>query len=100
MSKPTIKIDLRDLTQAHLDECAPALGTCSNAAPCIIGTLMTRDERNYRLFASVVSLKKEGVLEIPDDQYVDAIAMQAAFDQSRWDDLVAIADKYIKKEVA
>ena len=100
MTTPKIKIDLRDLTQAHLDECAPVLGSCSNSAPCIIGTLMTPDERNYRPLASVGSLRREDILEIPDEQVEDAMRMQWAFDQSRWDDLLVIANKYVKKEAA
>lgn len=100
MSKPKIKIDLRDLTQAHLDECAPVLGQCYNTAPCIIGTLMTLEERQYRPCGSVLTLRSDGILEIPDDQLKDAVDLQRAFDQSRWDVLVAIADKYINKEAA
>lgn len=100
MTTPKIKIDLRDLTQAHLDECAPALGQCYNTAPCIIGTLMTPDERNYRPCGSVLTLRSDGILEIPDEQIEDAMRMQWAFDQSRWDDLLVIAHKYINKEAA
>lgn len=100
MSKPKIKIDLRDLTQAHLDACAPVLGQCFNTAPCIIGTLMTPDERSYRPCGSVLTLRSDGILEIPDEQVEDAMDMQRAFDQSRWDDLIAIANKYINKEAA
>jgi len=100
MSEVKIKIDLRDLTQAHFDECAPVLGHSHNTAPCIIGTLMTPDERNYRPFASVLTLKSDGILEIPEDQISDALDLQRAFDQSRWDDLVRIAGKYMNKEAA
>jgi len=38
-------IDLNNLTQAHVDEAAPHIGKCTYSAPCIIGALMTPEER-------------------------------------------------------
>lgn len=40
-----IKLDLRNLTQAHIEEARPNEGRCSYSSPCIIGALMTPEER-------------------------------------------------------
>lgn len=40
-----IKLDLRDLTQAHIDEAMPKIGSCTYQAPCIIGTLIPPEQR-------------------------------------------------------
>lgn len=93
-----IKIDLRDLTPEHLEECRPHLGACHYTAPCIIGTLMKPGERHDNPYIGIDCLLRSGRVHMPEDQQEDALKMQTAFDSSRWNDVVAIASKYMKEK--
>lgn len=97
-----VKLDLRNLTQAHIDEALPKIGQCKYAAPCIIGTLMPEDVRErfdntdenglmaglvgasgYQLDQNPVigELVSQDLVEFPDDRQRDlASELQMAFD--------------------
>ena len=82
----TISINLDDLTQEHIDRCAPFIGECEYDAPCIIGTLMpfeAADQIRAREFddESIDYLVKKGAVIIPAEQEVEAKALQSAFDR-------------------
>lgn len=98
----TIRIDLRDLTEAHLAECLPHIGQCRYSEPCIIGTLIPADER-ARLDPEdgsdgIEELVRRGVIEIPNSQLEDAAFMQARFDGGDLDDVVRAARRWIARE--
>lgn len=83
----TIKINLLDLTEAHLKEALPHLGACHYASPCIIGTLIPVEHRerldNHGEFGSpmINQLVKEGVVEFADERQARIAAnMQTRFD--------------------
>jgi hypothetical protein len=95
-----IKIDLKDLTQAHFDAALPHLGACRYASPCIIGTLIPEDQRadldkkGEHGNPTVRELIREGLLELPDGQFNVAVRLQSAFDngeaqdfQDAWDEM-------------
>lgn len=104
-----IKIDLRDLTQAHLDEAVPHMGKCSYASPCIIGSLIpvehreAFDNRNRELKEhGILSQPTVGILahakliEFADPEQQDAAAeLQEYFDNDREDNLVGAAQIWI-----
>jgi hypothetical protein len=106
MSDIKIKIDLNNLTRAHLDECVSHLGACQYDAPCIIGTLMSPADRRRLAFEVAGTLEDEiaalvsaGLITIPAEQLKDAKALQKAFDESYWSDLVSVASKYIRDDL-
>ncbi len=84
-----VRIDLRNLTQAHVALAMDGLGLYLYSSPCIIGTLMTPEER-ARLDSDenredeevldVAELSERGLLEMPDDQLYSAIVLQNAYD--------------------
>jgi len=90
MASEPIKIDLRDLTDAHVAQALPHLGKCSYSAPCIIGTLLTQDARERFDKSSIIGLSsavggliEDGLLTLPDEQRVLATALQRAFDSGK-----------------
>lgn len=95
----SIQIDLRQLTQEHLNQCEPHAGRCHYAAPCIIGTLVPEDQRanldEPTGFASIDSLVDDSYLTIPEDQIDAAIELQAAFDLGDWDQVRELARPWI-----
>ena len=76
----TIRIDLNDLTQAHVNECAPYLGKCSYDAPCIIGTLLPVEVRKEFGGMSIYSLIVGGWVSAPKEQENEIEELQGAFD--------------------
>ena len=99
-----VKLDLNDLTQAHLDECRPHCGWgCTYDAPCIIGTLIPKDVREDPAMPQHSGINggriQKFVRTIPE-QMPDLVALQDAFDSGDWDRLVAVASKYVKELVA
>lgn len=73
----TISINLDDLTQEHIDRCAPHIGECRYDAPCIIGTL---SEDLGPIASSIDVLVGMGRVSMPDEQREEAHALQCAFD--------------------
>jgi len=55
-----IKLDLTQLTQAHIDRAMPHREQCAYSAPCLIGTLMTEQDLAW--------LKKQEIEEVWADQ--------------------------------
>ena len=94
-----IGIDLNNLTQAHLDEAKPHMGKCRYSSPCIIGALLTPSHRDYLDSdgddQSVGVLQYKGFVRVPDDQLLDAIHLQTAFDDRDWSKVEEIAHKYV-----
>lgn len=78
MSKP-IKIDLRNLTLQHMVQADQGDDSCDYADPCIIGTLMTPEEREM-WDDTIESLLEQGHVEMPEDQHKDAALLQKYFD--------------------
>ena len=79
-----IKIDLCDLTEAHLEEALPHMGACSYASPCIIGTLMPKRKRkgfDCSGGISIEALLDEEQVSLPKGQAKLAIRLQSAFDK-------------------
>ena len=99
-----IKIDLRDLTQEHLDEAFKNLGQCDYAAPCIIGVLMDESDR-FRINEALSGqyqdgltyLVLDGLVSIPPDQLIDAQYMQDQFDRRNWYAVTSAAYRYMKR---
>lgn len=77
-----IKIDLCDLTEAHLEEALPHMGACKYASPCIIGTLMPKNKAASldRDNTNIAALIAEGRVEMPEGQANLATRLQKAFD--------------------
>lgn len=81
----TILINLDDLMQSHIDECAANAGSMLYSAPCIIGTLVPAEDRSSLDENSlhVRALARQGRIRFPDvDQEIEARALQRAFDDS------------------
>ena len=109
MSTP-ILIDLRKLTQAHFDEAAPHAGACLYSAPCIIGTLLTPEQRaQLDAYVSPGSeggassgaidlLVTEGLIQFPDPlQQRAAFEMQSRFDCDLLDDVQDMVTSWSKR---
>lgn len=84
-----IHIDLRNLTQAHVDEVLPYMGECSYASPCIIGTLVPKEHREYLDKCREASgspeltvLVNSGKVTVQDGQLGEATHLQDTFDGS------------------
>lgn len=97
-----IKIDLRDLTEAHLEAAKPHVGSCRYSAPCIIGTLIPEGRRgeiddsdDHIPSSRVHPLWEQGSISIPEDQEDDATAIQERFDEGDWVEVEAIARKWM-----
>jgi hypothetical protein len=81
-----IHLDLNNLTQAHIEEARPHKGKCSYNSPCIIGALMTPEQREYLEKKgldreSITSLVESGIATFANcRQAVRARAVQYAFD--------------------
>ena len=80
-----IHIDLRDLTQAHVDEAMPHMGERRYRAPCIIGVLVPKRRRAALDSTGLVvsGLIAEGRVELPPRQMFAAIDLQRAFDNAQ-----------------
>lgn len=86
----SITLDLNDLTQANVDEAMPHMGACSYSSPCIIGSLMTPEQRETLAATAgydttdINALVEEGVIAFADpDQLIHAMALQELFDAKR-----------------
>jgi hypothetical protein len=96
-----VAIDLRELTDRRLRTALETMGkACLYRAPCIIGTLIERKDRRLLDNAdvdetSVAELVKAGFLEVPDDQFDAACALQAAYDTKNRDALRELARPWI-----
>ena len=89
-----IKIDLRDLTDAHVEQALNRRGQCLYTAPCIIGTLIPEDQRerldNFDLSLERVphmqpkieELVAAGHIVMPEGQTELATKLQTAFDET------------------
>jgi len=105
-----IHIDLRDLTQAHVDEAMPHLGACHYASPCIIGTLIPKDRRaELDAFTmkdgstgspGISLLIERGVIVLPVEQYHQAETLQDEFDIADQDParFLKLAAKWVEAE--
>ena len=77
-----ITLDLRNLTEEMIDEATPFMGACSYRAPCIIGTLMTPEERQSTT-GSIHTLMCNKEVEFPNrGQAAIAERLQFAFDMA------------------
>jgi hypothetical protein len=106
-----INIDLNNLTPEIMARVKPNLGKCKYTAPCIIGALMTPDERkeledlqlNGTGIGSLVGPEVYSEdfcpdrVSIPQDQFDDAKLLQKAFDAYNWVVVERIASKYIDR---
>ena len=98
-----IKIDLRDLTKEHIAEAMPNQGgSCMYRGPCIIGTLVPEEHRADLDKPSSVStsidwLIEKGLVTMPEDQKIDAIAMQQAFDMGYTVDWLPLASSWAEQ---
>lgn len=92
----TIKIDLNNLANVDMSKLGTP-GSCRYQDPCIIGLLMTPQEREIADNQDVPAIWRlidVGLVEIPKEQAHDANEMQVAFDHSRMDEVRHIASKY------
>lgn len=72
------KINLDQLTQAHVDEAMVNFGVgCNYAAPCIIGTLVHPDKRE--IFDNICNHPDDETISI-DDSTVDTLSMHGLFE--------------------
>jgi hypothetical protein len=87
-----IKIDLKNLPK---DPPPLELGACLYSAPCIIGSLMTEEERQLlkqrSLDGTGVEFLVDSLLDLPVDQYELATRLQSSFDN---DEPEAYANTY------
>jgi hypothetical protein len=96
-----IKIDLNNLTQAHVDEAMPNMGECTYASPCIIGTLIPKGmrenlDRAYIGQPNVSQLVDMGLIQFPnEEQAKDAREIQEAFDEQNEDLFRELIAKYL-----
>jgi len=100
---PKTKIDLNDLTQAHLDEARAKLGMQTYRAPCIIGTLIPKEVREDPDFPQSAGINGERIkqfVEYPLEQFDDLTKLQDRFDSGDWYGVLEVAHKYIKEPVA
>ncbi len=98
----TIQIDLKNLRQADYDTAKNNMGPgpcgCAYAAPCIIGTLVPEEAREYldaQECSSLGYLLIQGEVSLPEGQKEDAKAMQMAFDANEPERLANFVRKYI-----
>ncbi len=94
---PNIKIDLRDLTPAHLEEAKPNMGKHRYHSPCIIGTLIPPEQRRMRGIKQTHDITVQP-FEFPEGQRLIALELQEAFDSRDWDRVLEIAEPYINTE--
>lgn len=94
------KIDLRNLTQAHLDECLPNIdsASCDYAAPCIIGTLIPRLDRAAanQIIGPISLVSRTALFCMPEDQIDAAFMLQNAFDGGDKDEVLRLAKPWIE----
>lgn len=96
------KINLNDLTQAHLDEAMAQLGMNTYRAPCIIGTLIPKDVREDVTFPQHTGINGDHIkefVEFPPEQLDDLTELQDRFDNGDWDGVLAVASKYMEPVV-
>lgn len=77
-----IDLNLDNLTKEHVLEALPTMGCCRYDAPCIIGTLMTPEERACVAHQGqgVLGLVYDGAATLPEEQYDEADRLQMVFD--------------------
>lgn len=103
-----IHLDLtRDLPRALAmrDQLIKNLGDCRYSAPCVIGAMMTEEEREELPEdydgALIWLLANNGYVGIPCDQRIDFRDLQYAFDKGDPDyftsKLDSLASKYLEK---
>lgn len=92
--KNIIKLDLRDLTPAHLEEAKPHMGKCRYHSPCIIGSLIPAEQRRMRSIKQTHDLSQQP-FEFPAGQWLDAQCLQNAFDERDWDRVLRLAEPYL-----
>jgi hypothetical protein len=105
-----IEINLNDLTPARLEECKPFMGKRDYGSPCIIGSLMTPNERaelvhwlelkerntgRYLHEDYAKALIMAGTLIVPSGQQEDVQNLQEYFDNKDWESVLEIASKYM-----
>jgi len=93
------KIDLNDLTQAHLDECRPHMGVEAYKAPCVIGTLLPKEVREDPEFPQYIGINSERIkafVEFIPEQLDDLTELQYHFDSSNWKGVLTVAAKYME----
>ena len=101
-----IQIDLRNLTQAHVDAAMPHMGACSYTSPCIIGTLMTEEQRSevekfsdkeWNQSGSVDNLVCYDLLQFASvEQHYAAQSLQDAFDRGQRDHFLRLAKPWLE----
>lgn len=104
MSTLPIKIDLRDLTPTHLEQCLPHIAACNYQAPCVIGTLLTPEQRLTMDKAdpiqsdNVANLVAKGFMEFPEGQLELATSLQDFFDTDvEPEDFAVMFDRIVRK---
>jgi hypothetical protein len=99
-----IKLDLRNLTPTILEQVKPNMGTCTYTSPCIIGALMSVNERQLiqrKPWGSIVKKVQDRQVSFPTStQTEDAEYLQRAFDSGRWVTVLEIANKYMAVPVS
>jgi hypothetical protein len=82
----TIHIDLKNLTEEKIQEAlAAGRDDCLYTSPCIVGSLMTDDERNQLKLANrdgwrISALIDKGEVTCPTGQSGDIMRLQSRFD--------------------
>lgn len=92
-----IKIDLRDLTPAHLEEAKPHMGRCRYDSPCIIGSLIPEEQRSDPAIIQHRGVQSIGVFELELEQIPDLMKIQEYFDDHDWNGVLEIARRYMKE---
>lgn len=107
-----IKIDLRNLTQEMVDQAIEIKesheeGTgpfylCRYTTPCIIGQLMTQQERsalkdNNHDATAILRLKDDRVVQITPGQFGDTGLLQDIFDRGSIEDFKQLAKNMLEK---
>lgn len=100
-----INLDLRNLTQAHIDEALPHIGGCRYNDPCIIGTLIPVDQRKaFDTYgpegpSSVENLIDVGQFRFPEgEQEWAASEIQEAFDGAEREWFLELVQPWLEAE--
>lgn len=88
-----IQLNLDNLTQAMVDQALPNMGDCNYSSPCLIGAMMTHEQRAYlsEKGSDNCAVGQCDHIQFPDpEQARVATEIQRAFDRDNLDSLAEL----------